>query len=75
MGLCVHGTGTKNRYSDGALTFTGDVTGTYNGSNPVTVKIHSVDDTLTKSGQATDAKSVGDALAKKAGQAGHTYGA
>lgn len=48
-----------------ALTFTGAVTGTYNGSNPVTVKIPSVDDTMTKIGQAADAKAVGDALAKK----------
>lgn len=47
------------------LTFTGAVTGIYNGSSPVTVKIPSVDDTLTKSGQSADAKAVGDALAKK----------
>ena len=51
-----------------AITFTGAVTGTYKGSNPVTVKIPSVDDTLTKSGQAADAKAVGDALAKKQGK-------
>lgn len=41
MGLCAHGTGTKNRYSDGALTFTGAVTGAYNGSAAVTVNIPS----------------------------------
>ena len=41
MGLCVHGTGTKNRYSDGALTFTGSVTGAYNGPAAVTVNIPS----------------------------------
>lgn len=41
MGLCAHGTGTKNRSSDVALTFTGAVNGTYNGSAPLSVEIPS----------------------------------
>ena len=48
--------------SPNSLTFTGAVTGTYNGSNPMTVKIPLVDDTLTQSGQVADAKAVGDVI-------------
>lgn len=56
------------------LTFTGAVTGRYDGSAPLSVEIPSggggsgatieLDTTLTQSGQAADAKAVGDALNK-----------
>jgi hypothetical protein len=58
-----------------ALTFSGAVSGTYDGSEPLTVEIPSgggggtsieLDDTLTVSGKAADAKAVGDALSSKA---------
>lgn len=50
-----------------ALTFTGAVTGSYDGSEPLTVEIPSggsiaIDDTLTVSGAAADAKAVGDKI-------------
>ena len=60
-----------------ALTFTGAVTGTYDGSEPLNVVIPSggggtggasveLDSTLTEQGKAADAKAVGDALSSKA---------
>lgn len=57
-----------------ALTFTGAVTGSYDGSAPLSVEIPSgggggstveLDTTLTVAGAAADAKAVGDALAGK----------
>ena len=50
--------------SPNALTFTGAATGSYDGSKPLTVNILSlaVDDSLTQSGQAADAKATGDAI-------------
>lgn len=55
-----------------ALTFTGAVTGSYDGSEPLTVNIPSgggsggssiaIDETLTEQGKAADAKAVGDAI-------------
>lgn len=47
-----------------ALTFTGAATGSYDGSKPLTVNVPSltVDDSLTKSGQAADAAAVGEQL-------------
>ena len=55
------------------LTFTGAVTGNYDGSEPLTVEIPSggggstveLDTTLSEAGKAADAKAVGDALAGK----------
>lgn len=55
-----------------ALTFTGAVTGSYDGSAPLSVEIPSgggsaveLDTTLSEAGKAADAKAVGDALAGK----------
>ena len=58
-----------------SLTFTGAVTGNYDGSEPLTVEISSggggggstveLDTTLSETGKAADAKAVGDALAGK----------
>ncbi len=48
-----------------ALTFTGAVTGRYDGSNPLEINIPNevdCDTTLTQSGKAADAKAVGDEL-------------
>ena len=55
-----------------ALRFTGAVTDSYDGSKAVTINIPEtakveVDSSLSVSGQAADAKAVGDALKKKAG--------
>lgn len=70
-----------------ALTFTGAVSATYDGTEAVTVNIPQassgvvIDATLTQSGQAADAKAVGDALSKISDQnvaehrlKGHTMG-
>ena len=48
--------------SDHSLTFTGAVTGSYDGSAPLTVDIPAIDSTLTVKGKVADAKAVGDAL-------------
>lgn len=48
--------------SDHSLTFTGAVTGSYDGSAPLTVDIPAIDSTLTVEGKVADAKAVGDAL-------------
>ena len=48
--------------SDHSLTFTGAVTGSYDGSAPLTVDIPAIDATLAVEGKAADAKAVGDAL-------------
>ena len=47
-----------------AMKFTGAVTGSYDGSNPLTVNVPSltVDNSLTQSGQAADAATVGNRL-------------
>lgn len=45
-----------------ALTFTGAVTGSYDGTSPMTAEIPAVDSTLTQSGQAADASVVGNRL-------------
>lgn len=52
-----------------ALTFTGAVNGSYDGSEPVTVNVPSVtvDDSLTKQGQAADAAKVGEELSSLSG--------
>ena len=49
-----------------ALTFTGAVNGSYDGSEPVTVNVPSVtvDSSLTVEGQAAEAKAVGDAISR-----------
>ena len=52
------GSGTSNH----SLTFTGAVTGSYDGSAPLTVDIPAIDSTLTVKGKVADAKAVGDAL-------------
>ena len=58
----VQETGGGGGTSDHSLTFTGAVTGSYNGSAPLTVDIPAIDSTLTVKGKVADAKAVGDAL-------------
>lgn len=48
--------------SDHSLTFTGAVTGSYDGSAPLSVEIPAIDSTFTVKGKVADAKAVGDAL-------------
>lgn len=54
--------------SDHSLTFTGAVTGSYDGSAPLTVDIPAIDSTLTVKGKVADAKAVGDALSTLSGE-------
>ena len=53
-----------------ALTFTGAVSGSYDGSKPLTVNVPSltVDDSLTQSGQAADAAKVGEEISSLSGK-------